>query len=167
MSPTRHEIIEILDEQPSVAWTGRTWRHVFGTQPALSSNVTGARWNPSDVEAMYCSIDRATALAEGDHAIAVQPLRPRAARYLWRIDVELRNALDLSNPTLLKTLGVGTNALRADDHSACRAVGEAAYWLGRDGLLVPSARGAGLNIVILVGNLEPDVALVAVDSEEL
>lgn len=73
--------------------------------------------------------------------------------------------LDLKDQSVLKSLGVGDAELVADDQLACRRVGGAAAWLGYDGILVPSARVAGVNLVVFVNAQEPDLPLDTVGSE--
>ncbi len=130
-------------------WSGEVWRHTFGDNPPDKTNARGARWNPPGVEALYASLDRATAIAEADHLIAVQPLRPRARRSIHLLEVRLMNVLDLSDPALLRSLGVDELALSGDDHGHCQALGGAAAFLHCDGLIVPSARSPGCNLIIL------------------
>ena len=50
---------------------------------------------------------------------------------------------------------------------ACQAVGGAVAWLGYDGLLVPSARADGSNIVILVDALAAETHFERVAENEL
>ena len=42
---------------------------------AMTANTRGARWNPPGLAAIYTSEERDTAIAEGQHAIDMQPLR--------------------------------------------------------------------------------------------
>jgi RES domain-containing protein len=53
-------------------------------------------------------------------------------------------------------VGLTASDLVADDFAACQGVGGAVAWMGYDGLLVPSARADGGNIVILVDSLAAD-----------
>jgi RES domain-containing protein len=75
--------------------------------------------------------------------------------------------LDLREPSLLRSLGVGDTELGSDDHTACRKVGGAAAWLGYDAILVPSARGAGDNLIIFIDKQEPDALLEVLDSQDV
>lgn len=75
--------------------------------------------------------------------------------------------LDLTDRDLLASLGIDEEALAGDDHSRCQAVGGAAAFLKSDGIIVPSARHPGHNLVILfegAGEV-PDVRVV--ESETL
>lgn len=143
------DMLDILQSARGSPWSGTVYRHMFGSYPPARGNTTGARWNDTDLEAIYTSCERETALAEAEYSIAMQPLRPRARRTLYTIKVSLRNVLDLTAPGLLDQLGISGDVLSGTDHSPCRTVGGAVNWLGHDGLLVPSARRThGRNLVI-------------------
>jgi RES domain-containing protein len=149
------------------AWSGTVWRHTFADNPPDKTNARGARWNPPGVEVLYTSLDRSTAIAEADHLIEIQPVRPRAKRTIHRLEIGLKFLLDLSDRALLATLGVDDEALSSDDHSRCRAVGGAAAFLHFDGIIVPSARTPGHNIVILFEGTDPLPDIRVVESEVL
>jgi RES domain-containing protein len=158
-------VLEALASHAPKTWSGMVCHHTFADNPPDIPNGRGARWNPPGVSALYMSLDRDTALAEADHHIAVQPLRPRAKRTLHTLDVKLGSVLDLTDLEFLASLGVSRESLEGDDHSACRSVGGAAAYLGHDGILVPSARHSGVNLVIFTDNLEPDGVVRVRDAE--
>lgn len=62
----RLDLLKALEAIQNQAWERFVWRHMFGDDPPTRINDKGARWNPAGVPAIYCSLDRATALAEGD-----------------------------------------------------------------------------------------------------
>lgn len=142
------QLLDQLARLGTRPWSGTVWRCTFADNPPDRANVRGARWNPPGLEALYASLERATALAESDHLIAVQPLQPRTRRTLHHLRIELRHVIDLSDRRLLASLGVDEDALSADDYRACQALGGAAAFLHIDGLVVPSARHAGENVVV-------------------
>jgi RES domain-containing protein len=148
------DVLDALQTAVVSAWQGTVYRHMFGTHPPERRNTTGARWNSPPAEAIYASLERETALAEAAHYISLQPLRPKAKRTLYTIEVSLGTVVDLSQPGLIKTLGITDDVLRGDDHALCRLIGNAVNWLGHDALLVPSARRlAGTNFVIFKQDL--------------
>ncbi|MGA3057812.1 MAG: RES family NAD+ phosphorylase [Candidatus Limnocylindrales bacterium] len=160
-------ILERLAKLEPRAWSGTVWRHTLGKNPPDKTNTRGARWNPPDVEALYTSMDRSTAVAEGDHLLEIQPLPPTTTRTVHRLEVELKSMLDLSDPAVLASLGVDQAALAEDDHSRCQAVGGAAWFLHFDGIVVPSARSPGHNLVILFEGSESLPRVRVLDSEVL
>ena len=66
------------------------------------------------------------------------------------------SVVDLTDQDVLLSLGVGDQELESDDLRACQVVGAAAVFLHLDGIIVPSARSPGDNIVILFAG--PDAA---------
>jgi RES domain-containing protein len=140
---------------------------MLGRGDPMKPNLRGARWSPLDVPALYAAIEKDTAIAEGDHLIAVQGLPVTTERNLYTIAVELENVLDLRDDALLNSIGLPKSVREDDDHRACQLVGGAAEWLGHDGILVPSARHLGTNLAIYVAKLNPAARLEVVAAETL
>ena len=148
------DTLDILQSAAVSAWEGTVYRHMFGSYPAGRVNTEGARWNAPGLSAIYTSCERETALAEAEHYINLQPLRPRAKRRLFTIRVSLQKVIDLTPADLLRRLGITDEVLTSLDHTACRTIGGAVNWLGHDGLLVPSARRrGGTNLVVFQQDL--------------
>ena len=161
------ELLKLLEALESQAWDGLAWRHMFADNPPTRANESGARWNPPGVPAIYCSLDRATALAEGDYAAAVQPLRPTVKRTIYNLRIHLQKVLDLSSRSRLLELGIGDTELADVDHAGCQRLGGAVEWLEHDGLLVPSARSSGVNLVIFTRKRGPGTDLEILGSDVL
>jgi len=164
--PTQ-ELLKLLEAIESRTWDGLVWRHMFANNPPTRANELGARWNPPGVPAIYCSLDHATALAEGNYAVAVQSLRPTVKRTIYNLRVHLEKVLDLSSRSKLLELGIGEVELSDVDHTGCQRIGGAVEWLEHDGLLVPSARTSGLNLVIFTRKRGPATDFEIVGSEVL
>ena len=143
------------------------WRHMFNDYDPARANTRGARWNPAGVAAIYASLERQTALAEADYAISSQPIRPRASRSVYQIRVRLERVVDLTDRAMLVPLGVGASELEDVEQGPCRAIGGAAHWLDRDGLLVPSARSDGTNLVLFPDRSNVDAPFEVQDREQL
>jgi len=163
----RVELLDALQQAPSRRLDTTAWRHMFGVRPPDRENTRGARWNPPGVAAIYLSLTRDGAIAEGDHAIAVQPFRPRARRVVYAVRLTLNNVLDLTDPSDLTRTGLTADDLAADDPTACREIGAAVHWLEQDGLLVASARGDDRNLVIYPANRSPDAVFDFGDGEQI
>jgi RES domain-containing protein len=152
--PALLDALERFDGRP---WIGAVHRHVLGTNPPDRANVRGGRWNPPGVSALYVSLDRATAEAEGSRILEVQSVPPRVNRSIYELNITLENAIELSTAADLAAVGLSEDDLRGDDFEACQRVGGAVAWIGHDGLLVPSARlDGGQNLVIFTANLGPE-----------
>ena len=165
-------LLEKLDRFLARPWPGEVFRHMFGDYPPERENQKGARWNPPETPAIYTSLTRDVALAEADFQISLQPVRPRAKRTIYTIDIVLASVIDLSDRSLLPELGITEEDLGSLDHQACQQVGGAIAWLGNDGVLVPSARADGVNLVIFPNQQKIDykfrvkTAVILVETEE-
>lgn len=150
------QLADILESLGTASWEGSVWRHMFADIPPSKSNVRGARWNPPGVEAIYASLDEPTVLAEAEYAMQVQPVPSRAPRRLYQLQVRLSNILDLTASATLARLGLSATAIGDIDVSRTQQVGGTSAWLGRDGILVPSARYSGTNLVIFPTNRDEE-----------
>ncbi len=81
--------------------------------------------------------------------------------------VRVARLLDLTQPGLLARLGASDDDLVSDEFTVCQAIGGAAAYLEVDGLLVPSTRSDGANLVILFVDTEPSPAVEVIETERL
>jgi RES domain-containing protein len=142
------KLVAALEELAPNAWEGVAFRHMFDPFPPERQNSRGARWNPPETPAIYTSLERTTALAEANYYIDLQPLRPRATRTLYRLNIALQSTLNLTDWSVLETLGVDKSSFSSQQYIATQMIGGAAEWLRHDGILVPSARTPGINLVV-------------------
>lgn len=142
------------------------WRHMFNDHPPELANTRGARWNPPGLAAIYTSEDRVTAIAEGQHAIDVQPLRPKARRFVYELRISARRVLRIRHSDL-PTLGLDSADLTSPDFTACQRVAAHAAFLDYDALIVPSARADGSNVVIFVNELAADASFERIGVEQI
>jgi RES domain-containing protein len=150
--PFDPSLLDALEER-IVQWAGECWRQVFeGTEP-LKANVRGSRWNPPGVEALYVSLSAETAAAEISHLVSRQPLPITAPRITYKLRASLDKVIKLEELSSLEQFGLTAQLLFGDSHDAPRHLGDAANWLGCQGLLIPSARHEGHNLVIFMNNL--------------
>jgi RES domain-containing protein len=158
-------LLDALEQFASEHRSQRVFRHMLGASPPERANERGARWNPPGTAALYTSLAESTAVAEGDHLIAVQPIPTRATRTIYELDVSLSRVIDLSDVSRLEALGLTEADIGGDDLGPTQSVGGAVAWLGNDGLLVPSVRSAGgINLVVFVAKLPVDAVLEVVGS---
>lgn len=155
--------IAALEALPSTPLQGNVYRHMFADNDPLLENRRGARWNPPEVPAIYASLEVDTVLAEAEHQIKLQPLAPQARRTIYTIRVNLRSALDLRDTDAFAQAGLQLQSLADTDWSHCQLVGGATEWLGHDGLLIPSARARGTNLVIFPNQHSMEIEVI--DSE--
>ena len=80
--------------------------------------------------------------------------------------MDLHRVLDLSSLELLEELGLPLDKFASVDPGACQRIGGAVAWLEHDGLLVPSARCNGTNLVIYPTSQLADAEFEVVEVEE-
>jgi RES domain-containing protein len=161
------DLLHALEDAPHGPYVGEAFRHMFAGYSPLLANTNGARWNPPDVPAIYASIDRKTALAEAEYRISLEPFRPRAKRTLYQLAVRLENVVDLTDPGLLASVGITDAELTDFTFVACQPVGGAVAWLGHDGMIVPSARNDGQNLVIFPASISASGAIEVMSEEDI
>ncbi|MFV1989737.1 MAG: RES family NAD+ phosphorylase [Acidimicrobiales bacterium] len=155
-APFEPELLDALEEAAVDDWQHDVWRQVLEGTPPLRTNNRGGRWNPPDCETLYASLEAEVAAAEIAYLLAQQPIPINRELVTYGLHVHLTRVVDLSQDAALGHLGLSTDDLESDDMVACQRIGDAAAWLGFGGLLVPSVRADGVNLVIFVNNMEPD-----------
>jgi RES domain-containing protein len=150
------QLLEQLEMVETIPWAGTCYRHMFANYPPDRENTAGARWNPSGCAAIYCSLESETAIAEADYYISLQPLRPSCKRTLYTLNARLKNVAILTDWALLNEMGVTPKLFNGNLYHATQLVGGGMERLGRDGILVPSARRNGANLVIFPQNQDQD-----------
>lgn len=143
-------LLDTIERLETVVVEDVVYRHMLGDISPARANTRGARWNPPDVAAIYTSFARETALAEANYHLSLQVPPMRVRRMIYRIRVKLRVVTAVPDTNLLLQLGVDSSS----ELATCQRVGGAVASLGRDGLIVPSLRHRGLNLVIYPGRGE-------------
>lgn len=138
---------------------------MLNNYPPTRPNTRGARWNPPDVQAIYTSCDRETALAEAEYRLSLEPVQLRVRRVMYTLKIQLKSVLDITDNDILKKLGINSERLAEPNFTSFQQIGGATNWLGHDGLLVPSARAKGINLVIYPLQQDPDLALEEIQKE--
>jgi RES domain-containing protein len=159
--------LEILQSFQPKAWNGIVFRHMFRDFPPNRENKLGARWNPKGVPAIYTSLDRETVIAEAEYQIQMQPERPSVSRNVYRLSIILGKTLDLSDWSSLAQFGIKKQPFITAGYPCCQMIGAGAEWLGHDGMLVPSARNDGINLVIFPNKCSSNYGLEVIDREQI
>jgi RES domain-containing protein len=142
---------DILARLPARTWDGVVYRMMLADYPPERENIVGARWNPPGIGAIYTSESADVAIAEVTHHLQQQPrpVRRDLKKTLYEIKVTLAAVVDLEDVIPhLERAGIPHHLLVGNDVSTSQAIGKTVTWLDRDGLLVPSARARGKNLVI-------------------
>ena len=149
--------LDALESACRGPWKGTAWRCVIGPTDPLRLNSRGGRWNPPDVEVLYCSLSETGAELELSAVIARQPIPITKQLTSYRLKAHLTLVCDVqTGSSELEAVGITRAALANDVWGLPQRIGEAADWLGVGGLVVPSARHEDGNLVIFANNLDRD-----------
>ena len=148
------DLLESIDRFERTPFAGKVWRVVRETRDPLQASAVGARWDPGTFDVLYTSLDPDGALEEMYFHLSRQPVFPSVPFKLHRLRVQATNVLRLPEMRMLEELGVDASRFIAMDYMRTRAIGDAAYFLGFDGLIVPSARSRFLNLVLFDNRID-------------
>lgn len=158
-SPIRDQaLLDALEDLPQTAYAGTVWRSVREGRDPLECARGGGRWDDGTFDVLYTSETRQTALAERRfHLFQGQPIPPSRVRYvLFELSVSLQAVVTLDQRASLSGLGLDiarfgalAYAEKHQEYPRSQDIAEACWFLGADGLLVPSARDSGgRNLVV-------------------
>jgi RES domain-containing protein len=143
------ELLDALDAHQAVAFEGPVWRIVREGRDPLQGYPARARWDPGAFDVIYTSLQREGSLAEIHFHLSRQPVFPsKLISVLHRISVRTTRTLKLADIEAVERLGVARDRYSEFDYVRTQAIGDAAAFLGFDGMLVPSARWECLNLVL-------------------
>lgn len=163
-------LIERLGALDTREFIGEAWRHVRPEYPPLSgegARAVGGRWNPpGSYPTLYLGLDVDVVVAEFHRHLDRQGLRPEDAlpRVLYRYEVRLSLVVDLRAEQHWGALDLDHARIKSNDLRYCQAVGDAAHYLGAEGLLAPSAAGRGDVIAVFLDRQYPASTLKVVDA---
>jgi RES domain-containing protein len=161
------DLLDALDAHEGVAFEGDVWRIVREGRDVLLGYPSKARWDPSGFDVIYTALAREGALAEVYFHLSRQPVFPLQIKsILSRISVSTRRTLKLADLAAVEALGVAAGHYAGLDYDRSQEIGGAANFLGFDGLIVPSARWPGQNLVLFTNRFDPD-DLVVVEQESV
>lgn len=131
-----------------VVWADRS--------PLQGSSGARGRWSSpnGDFEVLNTSMERDVAAAEFEAFWSLFEQRPDRAARNWTLRVKLERVVELDFEQL-DLLGVRQADYRGRDYTRTQEISDALNSLGCDGLIVPSARHEGKNLVVFTQNLGP------------
>lgn len=150
------QLLDLLDAHKGVSFEGEVWRIVRDGIDVLQGYPAKARWDPGTFDVLYASLEREGALAEIHFHLSQQPVFPSKLRSrLYRIAVRTRRTLKLANLEAIEGLGVSAESYAGLTYARTQEIGDAAAFLGFDGILAPSARHACQNLIIFCDRFSP------------
>ena len=149
-------LLDSVDAFARLPLAAEVWRVALeGRDPALG-RASLSRWCDGTFDVLYSAFDRDGAIA-GIHALlSLQPVFPSKTRWsAHKLRVLAAQTLKLADLPTLARLGVDTSRYADRDYSRTQPIANAAVFLGFDGLIAPSARWRGLNLVLFTERLAP------------
>ena len=132
----------------------------------MQGSPSRSRWSNGTFDVLYTAFERDGAIAEIHALLALQPVFPSKDRwFVHTLQVSTASALRLADLAALGALGVDTGRYGERDYSRTQEIADAAYFLGFDGLVVPSARWKCSNLVLFTDRIAPE-KIEVVGSEE-
>ncbi len=160
------ELLDAIDAFKREPFARPVWRVAReGREPILGA-ATNSRWCDGTFDALYTSLDRDGALAEIHALLSSQPVFPSNIRsYVHKLAIDAKATLRLADLPTLAKLGVNVERYRERDYTKTQAIADAAYFLGFDGLVAPSARWDCLNAVLFTDRVAPG-GIAVLDTEK-
>ena len=151
------ELLDSLDAQPRVSFEGDVWRIARSGRDVLGGFPSKARWDPGTFDVLYTSLEREGALEEIHFHLSRQPVFPsKLQSVLYRISVRTRQTLKLADLSALETLGIATERYGDLSYERSQEIADAAFFLGFDGILAPSARWRYQNLILFMDRIDPE-----------
>jgi hypothetical protein len=177
MTAIRHardnRLLDALDAIPAESFEDMAWRIVRDGRDPIQCSAVGGRWDDQTFDVLYTSSRAEGAIAEMYfHLSRGQPVMPSQVQYrLYELGVKLSCCLRIRSLADLAGLGLQTAAFgqlsyaeRGQEYPRTQEIAEAAQFLGRDGMVVPSARSEWPNIVVFCDPAGPDAVAVVKDA---
>ena len=151
-----HVLLDALDRLPRSPFAGPVWRAIVDGRDPLVGFPSNGRWDPGVFDVIYYSLTSNGALAELYFHLSRQPVFPSKSFSLHQVRVQARATLRFANLSELEGLGVEVGQYSEILYRRTQEIGDAAHFLGFDGIIAPSARADAHNLVVFVDRLELD-----------
>ena len=113
-------------------------------------------------DSLYTSFEREGALEEIHYHLNRQPVFPsKVQSVLHRITVRTQRTLNFADLSALAVLGVPPDQYGDLVYDRTQEIGDAAFFLGFDGIIAPSARWPCQNLILFIDRLEVEDLSVA------
>ncbi len=160
--PLDEDIVQRVNDLGVTRWSGTTYRFTSKGRDARSGEglgVTVGGGTPVGRTRLSTSRSRSRRASRSLFA------SPPRADYPWRsvCSRELSYTLAVSDLALidlrpvdaLDQVGLSADDISDTNWTACQTVGQAAYFLGHDGIIAPSATGRGVVLTVFESRIDP------------
>lgn len=155
--PRDLELLDALDTLERVAVDDTVWRVVRSGRDPLMGSSSAGRWELGQFDVLYTAFARDGAIAEMHFHLSRQPVWPSMVEFtVNEIAVRTGSTLKFADLSQLEPLGVETKRYGQVLYERTQEIGDAAAFLGFDGVIAPSARWECLNLVIFSDRVKPE-----------
>ncbi|MBI4969123.1 MAG: RES family NAD+ phosphorylase [Rhodospirillales bacterium] len=159
-TPRDLTLLDAIDAFKGEAIEESVWRVVREGRDPILGAPSQSRWCNNRFDVMYTAFEREGAVAEVFALLSSQPVFPSKIRFFThRLSVRLAKVLRLQDFEQLARLGVDVARYREHRYERTQDIADAAYFLGFDGLIAPSARFKGSILVVFTDRLKEADAL--------
>ena len=155
------DLLDQLQELKPVSFNGRIWRMARAGRDPLIATTPKGRWDDGSFEVLYTALSADAARAEMHfHLTRGQPVYPSSLQiHLHELECDLSQVYVFPSVEALVPLGVYvpdygklSYAKLQEEYTITQKNGEAAHFLGGEGLIVPCARWPEENLVVISGH---------------
>ena len=151
------ELLDALDGLERIALELTVWRAVRQGRDVLAASATAGRWDPGTFDVLYTALARDGAIAEMHFHLSRQPVFPSRVKFtVSEIAVRTARTLKFADLNALRPLGVDVRTYVQVLYRRTQEIGDAAAFLGFDGIIAPSARWDCNNLVLFCDQLKPE-----------
>lgn len=162
------ELLDVLDSLEPEVLSTTAWRTTWKGRDPLLGGKGGGRWSPkNNLEALYTSLDKNVSLAELYYHLSKAPVFSSKLVVINELLVDSVDVLNLTNSNTLERLGVSDATSNDVDYSITQAIGAAANFLEYQGILVPSARKEGINLMLFPERLDLESSIKIINEEDI
>lgn len=151
------KLLDALDKLDPVSVSDTVWRVARSDQDPLIGRPVGGRWDPGLFDVLYTSFDPNGAISEVHFQLVRQPVFPSKVKFsLNEVSVKLDKLLRFSSLEELKPFGVEEENYLDVLYEKTQMIGDAAAFLGFNGIITPSARWECLNLIVFTDHIGPE-----------
>ena len=149
-------VLDAVDAFRREVFAQPVWRIARDGRDPLTGGPSDSRWCNGTFDVLHTSLERDGALAEIHALLSMQPVLPSKIQFFVNcIEVRAAATLRLADLAALARLGVDVSRYGERGYAKTQAIADAAYFLGFDGLIAPSARWPCLNAVLFTDRIPP------------
>jgi hypothetical protein len=150
-------LLDAIDALPREPFAGGAWRVVREGRDPTTGSPSKSRWCDGRFDILYTSLEQDGAIAEIEAFLSLQPVFPSKMRWTcFELTVRAERILKLADMEALEKLGVDAATYKDRGYGRTQEIADAAYFLGFDGLIAPSARWPCRNLMLFTEQFSPD-----------